>query len=60
MSDPLEGCIMRSIKKGQKSPSNGVILTNTEFNEYKKLLDIISVFKLEKKSYESVYKNYLM
>lgn len=30
---------MKTIKKGCKAPYNGVILTNKEYEEYKKILE---------------------
>jgi len=59
-SDPCKGGIMKSINKGEKAEFNGFILTDKEFDNYKKLLELVSLFKSCKKDYNRVYRSYLM
>ncbi len=56
----VQGGIMKSINKGEKAEFNGFILTNKEYNNYKKLLELVSLFKSCKQDYDRVYRSYLM
>ena len=51
---------MEEITKGTKARFNGVILTKKEYNEYKKLKELIQTLKTYKKDYNMTYRNYLM
>ena len=51
---------MMKIRKGQKASNNGVLLTNNEYNNYKKLLDCVQEFKQCKKAYDRRFNSYLM
>ncbi len=48
---------MLQVKKGQKVGTDGVLLTKTEYKQYKKLLKTITVFKSYKKDYDVTYKS---
>lgn len=51
---------MKPIKKGNKATSDGVILTKKEYEEYKKIKELLEVFKTYKKDYNRTYKSYYM
>lgn len=46
---------MKEVKKGVKSPYNGVILTKKEYINYKNLLDVVNEIKRRKKEYMATY-----
>lgn len=48
------------MSKGQKVTCNGVFLTNKEYGEYKKILEMIDTFRTYKKDYNLSYKEYYM
>ena len=46
---------MHPIKRGDKARHEGVILNKEEYQEYKKLLNIVELFKHEKREYDTTY-----
>lgn len=51
---------MKRICKGTEATSDGVILSEKEYYEYKKLKEIVATFRSYKKDYNSVYKSCYM
>lgn len=50
---------MMKIKKGQKTGFTGVLLTNKEYGNYKKLMEALQKFKSCNKHYNERYYSYL-
>ena len=50
---------MKNINKGETATTDGVLLTNKEYEEYLRLKHIISEFKTYRKQYDETYRSYL-
>jgi len=51
---------MKKISKGEKSNIDGVVLTEKEYNDFKKLKQFILELKSFKKDYNQTYKSYYL
>lgn len=51
---------MLHVKKGNKIRFDGVLLTKTEYKQYKKLNNMVNLFKTYKKNYDAEFRSSYM